>query len=80
MSAYLKSPLAMLVIVCAGLALAGTVAGGIHYYAVDLPVQQALSVPENSAGTEIGGCMEECREGHTAACIACGGSPGGSKK
>jgi len=80
MSAYLKSPLAMLVIVCAGLALAGTVLGGIHYCTVDLPAQQALSAPANSVGSEIGGCMEECREGHTAACIACGGSSGGSKK
>ena len=70
----------MLVIVCIGLAIGGTLIGGIHYYAVDLPVQQALSAPVNSVGSEIGGCMEECREGHTAACIACGGSPGGSKK
>jgi len=63
MSAYSKSPLAMLVIVCAGLALARIIIGGIHYYTIDLPAQQALSAPANSgSGAGYGMCVYQCLE------------------
>ncbi len=58
------SPLAGLVVFMIGLAVSGTLVSGVHYYAVDLPAQQALSAPENFSS-----CMVECKK-ETAACSA----------
>jgi hypothetical protein len=39
MSEFSGSPLAGLVVFMIGLAVAGTLVSGVHYYAVDLPAQ-----------------------------------------
>jgi len=43
-----RSPLARLMIVMIFLALAGSITGGLHYYAVDLPHQKTIQPPTNS--------------------------------
>nr|WP_321352175.1 hypothetical protein [uncultured Methanoregula sp.] len=43
-----RSPLARLIIVMIFLALAGSIIGGLHYYSVDLPHQNAVQAPTNS--------------------------------
>ncbi|PKL64709.1 MAG: hypothetical protein CVV32_06395 [Methanomicrobiales archaeon HGW-Methanomicrobiales-3] len=47
MSASKRSPLARLVLFMVCLAIAGSAGAGVHYYAVDLPVQKNVQVPEN---------------------------------
>jgi len=49
-----KSPLARLVLFAICLAVAGSIVAGVHYFAVDLPGQQALHAPMN------GDCLESC--------------------
>ena len=43
-----RSPLAQLMIFMVFLALAGSIIGGLHYYAVDLPLQKNVQAPTNS--------------------------------
>jgi hypothetical protein len=42
------SPLVRLVLFMVCLSIAGSIVAGAHYYAVDLPQQQALQAPTNS--------------------------------
>lgn len=63
MSELSGSPLARLVLFMIGLAVAGTLVSGMHYYAIDLPAQQVTSVPENWGSS----CMVECKK-ETAKC------------
>lgn len=42
-----RSPLASLVLFMILLAVAGIIVAGIHYYAVDLPLQKSVQAPEN---------------------------------
>ena len=69
------SPLARLVLFMVCLSIAGTAVAGVHYYAVDLPQQESVQVPDNKmvlgsgceickancAGkTDIWNCLQEC--------------------
>ena len=49
-----RSPLARLVLFMVCLSIAGSIVAGAHYYAVDLPRQNAVTAPENNADTEVG--------------------------
>jgi len=42
------SPFARLVLFMVCLAIAGSIIGGLHYYAVDLPNQEYVQAPTNS--------------------------------
>lgn len=70
-----KSPLAQLVLVIVCLAIAGSIGAGVHYYAVDLPRQNAVQAPENGVNpfykclicksncegkTDYYNCLSEC--------------------
>lgn len=48
-----KSPLARLVVVMVCLSVAGTFVAGLHYYAVDLPQQNAVQVPGNADTDDV---------------------------
>lgn len=47
MSESERSPCARLVLFMICLSIAGSILAGAHYYAVDLPQQNALKAPEN---------------------------------
>jgi hypothetical protein len=47
-----KAPLARLIIFIVCLALAGSVAAGIYYLAIDLPGQDSAKVPQNSVNPD----------------------------
>jgi len=59
----LHTPLARLVLFLVLLALAGSIAGGAHYAAVDLPAQKNVPPPANH-GTKVSEkctiCMSDC--------------------
>jgi len=63
MSASERSPLARLVLFMTCLAIAGSIFSGVHYYAVDLPQQNALQAPENASGstTSCATCVNNCK-------------------
>lgn len=42
-----RSPLARLVVFMVCLSIAGSVVAGVHYFAVDLPAQKVVQVPQN---------------------------------
>ena len=63
MSEFSGSPITGLVLFMIGLAFAGTLVSGMHYYAIDLPAQQVTSAPENWGSS----CMVECKK-ETARC------------
>lgn len=52
-----RSPLARLVLFIVCLSIAGTVIAGMHYYAIDLPQQKALTAPANADRTD---CEKSC--------------------
>ncbi len=56
MSASERSPLSRLVLFMTCLAILGSLLAGAHYYAVDLPQQNALKAPEN-AGYSNSNCQ-----------------------
>lgn len=58
-----QSPLARLVLFMVVLSVAGSMAAGVHYYAVDLPQQQFLPAPENS-GMSCQECYAWCVAEH----------------
>jgi hypothetical protein len=60
-----QSPFARLVLFMIGLAIAGTVVAGLHYFAVDLPQQQNVQAPTN-----VGLCTQ-------VSCLPKGGPMGG---
>jgi hypothetical protein len=45
------SPIALLVLLLVCLAITGSFLAGVHYYAIDLPRQQALSRPPSNNGS-----------------------------
>ncbi|HEX3001215.1 MAG TPA: hypothetical protein VHN82_02430 [Methanoregula sp.] len=57
-----RSPFARLVLFMICLSIAGSVLAGAHYYAVDLPAQNALKAPENrwSSATSCEVCTGNC--------------------
>ncbi len=59
MTASDQSPLARLMLFLVCLAVVGSIVAGVHYYAIDLPLQEHISIlqPENAAFI---GC-EKCR-------------------
>jgi archaellum component FlaG (FlaF/FlaG flagellin family) len=58
-----QSPLARLVLFMVCLAVAGSITAGAHYYAIDIPQQNALQAPENagSSGTSCAICKNNCK-------------------
>lgn len=58
------SPLARLVLVMVCLSIAGALGAGAHYYAIDLPEQKTLQVPQNSVTnsliTKCTTCIANC--------------------
>jgi hypothetical protein len=46
-----RSPLARLVLFMVCVSIAGSIVAGVHYYAVDLPHQNAVTAPENTASS-----------------------------
>jgi len=55
-----QSPLAGLVLFIICLAIAGTFVAGVHYFAIDLPQQNALQAPENEYPWPKEDCEFEC--------------------
>ena len=69
-----QSPLARLVLFMVCLSVAGSIIAGVHYYAVDLPEQNAVQVPSNGNGPLYGCslCRYECaRTPPDDYCTAC---------
>jgi hypothetical protein len=64
-SAQAQSPLAHLVLFLVCLSIAGTAIAGAHYYAVDLPKQNAVVAPQNTDGYSCGICVRYCVMGGT---------------
>jgi hypothetical protein len=62
MSASKQFPLARLVLFMVCLAVAGSVVAGVHYYALDLPVQTMEQIPKN---VETGALTPETYAGAT---------------
>jgi hypothetical protein len=60
MSAPEKSPLARLVLFMFCLSIAGTLVAGVHYYTMDLPIQNAVTVPANNPGSAE--CLKRCSD------------------
>jgi len=58
-----RSPLARLVLFMVCLAVAGSILGGAHYYAVDIPQQNALQPPQNadSSNQNCKTCKHNCK-------------------
>lgn len=54
-----KTPLARLVLFMVCLAIAGSILAGAQYYTVELPLQKAIQVPENS-GMSCQECYDWC--------------------
>ncbi|MFA5267689.1 MAG: hypothetical protein WC379_06925 [Methanoregula sp.] len=54
-----KTPLARLVLFMVCLAVAASIVAGAHYYAVELPLQEAISAPQNS-GMSCQECYDWC--------------------
>lgn len=54
-----RSPLARLVLFMICLSIFGSVVAGVHYYAVDLPIQNAMQAPANSVTEK---CKEDCAD------------------
>ena len=54
------TPLARLVLCMICLSVAGSFAAGIHWYAVDLPSQPEVQVPENNEVDNFIACKKEC--------------------
>ena len=80
-----KSPLARLILFMVCLGIAGSLVAGAHYYAVDLPEQQARALQAPANAIELMGscniCMANCatdkdRYGCEATCLllVCGGN------
>jgi hypothetical protein len=55
-----SSPLARLVLFIICLSIAGSAVAGVHYYAVDLPVQMEQQPPHNAAWTKCENCRLTC--------------------
>ena len=55
-----QSPLGGLVLFIVCLAIAGTFVAGVHYFAVDLPQQNAVQAPENGYPWPKEDCEFEC--------------------
>lgn len=53
-----RSPLHNLILFLIGLAVFGTVVAGVHYAAIDLPIQQAYPAPMNDALNDPGACAK----------------------
>jgi hypothetical protein len=58
----IQTPLARLVLFMVCLAFAGSILAGTHYYAIDLPQQQKVTVPENNVPLKSGCkiCQSNC--------------------
>ena len=58
-----QSPLARLVLFMVCLAVAGSIMAGAHYYAIDIPQQNALQAPENAgvSGSSCDICRLNCK-------------------
>ncbi|MFA4861310.1 hypothetical protein [Methanoregula sp.] len=79
-----KSPLARLVLFMVCLSIAGSLVAGVHWFAIDLPAQQARALhPPGNGNTELFAacniCMQNCefdsdRYGCEMTCklLACG--------
>jgi hypothetical protein len=69
-----RSPLARLILLMVCPAVTGSILAGVHYYAVDLPEQNAVQVPSNGNGPLYGCslCRYECtRTPPDDYCTAC---------
>jgi hypothetical protein len=61
MSGSQKSPLNRLVLFMICLSVAGSFVAGVHWYAIDLPLQESLQAPSNSIGGPGGwACIAQC--------------------
>ena len=81
-----KSPLARLILFMVCLGISGSLVAGAHYFAVDLPQQQARALhPPGNGNTELLAacniCMQNCQfESNSYECentcklLVCGGS------
>ena len=66
-----QSPITRLVLFIVCLAIAGTFVAGVHYFAIDLPQQNALQAPENlfspggscACDQELASCKSTCTGG-----------------
>jgi hypothetical protein len=67
-----QSPLARLVLFMICLALAGSFVAILHYFAVDLPQQNAVLAPENIR--DYTDCEQKCFEEKENCSNTCGGS------
>ena len=56
-----KSPLGRLVLFIICLSVAGAFVAGVHWYAIDLPLQESLQAPSNSiGGSDVSACIAQC--------------------
>ena len=62
------SPLAGLVLFMVGLAIFGSLIAGVHYFAVDLPLQKSIQAPDNGIIHHYKECIENCGK-EEALCI-----------
>ena len=56
------TPLGRLVLFMVCLSLVGSILAGAHYYAVDLPDQNAVQAPSNQCGAGCTYSHKECRD------------------
>jgi hypothetical protein len=54
------SPLTRLVLFMIGLAIFGTIMGGVHYMVIDIPAQNAVPQPMNYDGGACATCIASC--------------------
>lgn len=59
-----KTSLARLVLFIICLAVAGSILAGAHYYAIDLPQQNAVVAPANSPSDNCQDCYDGCAREH----------------
>jgi hypothetical protein len=64
MSVSEKTPLARLMFFMICLAVAGSILAGAHYYAIDLPQQNAVVAPVNSPSDNCQDCYDWCAREH----------------
>ncbi|MDO9550060.1 MAG: hypothetical protein Q7J03_03720 [Methanoregula sp.] len=65
-----QSPITRLIVFIVCLALAGSFVAVIHYFAVDLPQQNAIQAPENR-GIELTSCQQGCIDAREVCLNSC---------
>ncbi len=62
MTGSVQSPVSRLVLFMVCLSVAGAFIAGLHYYAVDLPAQNAVQAPENTLSDDCKRLYATCRQ------------------